>query len=173
MIKDRDKSISLVVFAMVLLSALLSSCRDTDDKRLRIGDQAPDFSITDLRGVVISSESWRGHPVILRFWDTECKYCRADTPIFNRYFDHYQKRGLKVLYVATGNETRERVENFIADLAIDFPVALDRGQKVASAYQVTMVPQTIFISPDQKIITAVLGGVGEAELEELIGNYLQ
>ena len=140
---------------------------------MRIGDRAPDFSISDLQGTLISSDSWRGHPVILRFWDTECKYCRADTPIFNHYFDQYQKRGLKVLYVATGNETLERVQDFIADLEIDFPVALDSDQKVASAYQVTMVPQTVFISPDQKIITAVLGGVSEAELQELIGNYLQ
>jgi hypothetical protein len=45
--------------------------------------------------------------------------------------------------------------------------------RMAADYQVTIVPQTIFISPDQTIITAVLGGVSAAELEEIIGSFLQ
>ncbi len=158
---------------LVLFTLLFSSCTPAEPERLKIGDRAPDFQIATLSGTLISSEKWRGFPVILRFWDTECKYCRADTPIINYYFNKYQQRGLKVLYVATGNETVERVEQFIKDLDIIFPVALDKDLSLAAAYQIRIVPQTIFISPDQKIITAVLGGLGEAELEELLGSYLQ
>ena len=77
-----------------------------------------------------------------------------------------------VLYVATANETIERVKAYIEELDIGFPVALDKDGAMARDYQVSLVPQTIFISPEQKIITAVLGGVGEAELQELLGPYL-
>jgi peroxiredoxin len=157
---------------VVIFTFVLVGCGNDEPYRLKIGDRAPEFKITDLDGVLISSEEWRGFPVILRFWDTECKYCRADTPIFNRYFDDYRQRGLKVLYVATGNETLERIDAFVKDLEIIFPVAFDSDGTLADAYQVKMVPQTIFISPDQKIITAILGGVGAAELEELIGGFL-
>jgi peroxiredoxin len=139
---------------------------------LKIGDRAPAFSVVDLQGQAIASESWQGSPVILRFWDTECKYCRADSPIINSYFDTYREQGLKVLYVATANETIERVKAYMEELDIGFPVALDKDGSMARDYQVSLVPQTIFISPDQKIITAVLGGVGEAELQELLGPYL-
>ena len=159
--------------ALFFLTVLLViGCSDEKTGRLKIGDRAPTFSIIDLQGQTISSRAWRGSPVILRFWDTECKYCRADSPLINSYFDTYQNRGLKVLYVATTNETEERVRRFIDDLDIGFPVALDRDGKMAEDYQVSLVPQTIFISPDQKIITAILGGVGEAELQELLGPYL-
>ncbi len=157
----------------VLLILLAAACSSGNVDRLKIGDQAPDFSITDLNGVSISAAAWRGSPLILRFWDTECKYCRADTPIVNRFFDQYQERGLKVLYVAMANETIGGVKSFIQDLDIVFPVALDHDGTMAADYQVRMVPQTIFISPDQKIITAILGGVGEAEIEELVGKYLK
>jgi peroxiredoxin len=162
-----------VVVLLTLFVLVASGCGPAEPERLKIGDRAPGFSITDLEGTLRSSEMWRGSPVILRFWDTECKYCRADTPIINSYFDKYQQRGLKVLYVATGNETVERVENFINELNIIFPVALDHDRSLATAYQIRIVPQTIFISPDQKIITAVLGGLGDAELEELLGEYLK
>ena len=159
--------------ALFFLTVLLViGCSDEKTGRLKIGDRAPAFTIIDLQGQTISSRGWRGFPVILRFWDTECKYCRADSPLINSYFDTYQNRGLKVLYVATTNETEERVRRFIDDLDIGFPVALDRDGKMAEDYQVSLVPQTIFISPDQKIITAILGGVGEAELQELLGPYL-
>ena len=159
--------------ALFFLSVVLViGCSDEKTGRLKIGDRAPAFTIVDLQGQTISSRAWRGFPVILRFWDTECKYCRADSPLINSYFDTYQNRGLKVLYVATANETEERVRSFIDDLDIGFPVALDRDGKMAEDYQVSLVPQTIFISPDQKIITAILGGVGEAELQELLGPYL-
>ena len=150
----------------------MGGCKDEGTGRLKIGDRAPDFTIVDLQGQTISSEMWGGSPVILRFWDTDCKYCRADSPIINHYFDTYQSRGLKVLYVATSSETVERVSTFISDLDITFPVALDKDGKMAADYQVSLVPQTIFISPDKKIITAILGGVGEAELQELLGPYL-
>ncbi len=158
------------LFSLTVL--LVIGCSDEKIGRLKIGDRAPAFSIVDLQGQTISSQGWRGSPVILRFWDTECKYCRADSPIINSYFDTYQQGGLKVLYVATSNETVERVSRFIDDLDIGFPVALDKDGKMAEDYQVSLVPQTIFISPDQKIITAILGGVGEAELQELLGPYL-
>ena len=65
------------------------------------------------------------------------------------------------------------MKSFIQDLDIVFPVALDQDGTMAADYQVRMVPQTIFISPDQKIITAILGGVGEAEIEELVGKYFR
>jgi len=162
----------MLLFITVTFTGALVGCGSDEPYRLKIGDRAPDYQVTDLDGLLISSDKWRGFPVILRFWDTECKYCRADTPIFNRYFDDYRQRGLKVLYVATGNETLERIDAFIKDLDIIFPVAFDTDGKLAESYQVKMVPQTIFISPDQKIITAILGGVGEAELKELVGEFL-
>ena len=160
-------------FALVCVFTLLvEACSGDRSGRLKIGDRAPAFTIVDLEGQAISSENWQGSPVILRFWDTECKYCRADSPIINSYFDTYREQGLKVLYVATANETIERVKAYIEELDIGFPVALDKDGSMARDYQVSMVPQTVFISPDQKIISAVLGGVGEAELEELLGSYL-
>lgn len=160
-------------FALVCFFTLLvAACSGDDSGRLKIGDRAPAFTIVDLEGQAITSENWQGSPVILRFWDTECKYCRADSPIINSYFDTYREQGLKVLYVATANETIERVKTYIEELDIGFPVALDKDGAMARDYQVSLVPQTVFISPDQKIITAVLGGVGEAELQELLGPYL-
>jgi len=163
----------LLLSVCAMFTLLMSGCGQDTPERLRIGDDAPPFSIIDLEGERRSLDDWTGFPIILRFWDTECKYCRADSPIIDRYFNRFRERGLKVLYVATPNETEARVRSFIADIDIGFPVALDTSGNMTEDYQVNIVPQTIFISPERKIMTAMLGGVGEAELEELLGPYLK
>ncbi len=164
---------ALTLVAVFLLLPGIVGCESGNPQKLKIGDRMPAFEISDLQGNQISSKKWRGTPIILRFWDTECKYCRADTPLFNRYFDKYKERGLNVLYVATGSETPATVKQFVSDLDIIFPVAHDLDGKMADEFLVKITPQTIIISPEQKILSAILGGVSEAELEELIGGYLK
>jgi len=161
-------------FTLLLLTIafIFSACEGGENKVLAVGDQAPDFSAPSLADEQIQLSKWKGSPVVLRFWSTECKYCRADTPVFNYYFDKYKKRGLHVLYINTGLEALAVVRKFVDDLEIAFPVIKDGGEAIGLQYNVKFVPQTIFISPDGRIVTAILGGVGEAEFKEILGKYL-
>ena len=162
------KFISLLLFIVLFCSA----CGDGKKRPLAVGDKAPDFTVVSLSGETIQLGDWKGSPVILRFWSTDCKYCRADTPIFNQYFDKYNSKGLHLLYVNTGFDSIEEMQSFVTDLDIIFPVIGVGGTALAAQYNVKIVPQTIFIAPDGTILTAILGGVGEAELSEILGKYL-
>ncbi len=158
---------------LVLITVFfLSACGGGGEKVLAVGDMAPEFRAVGLQGEKIQLSEWKGSPVILRFWSTDCKYCRADTPIFNYYFENYKEKGLRVVYVNTGEESMALVKEFVADLEITFPVIKEGGQAIATQYNVKIVPQTIFISPEGIILTAILGGVGEAEFKEILGNFL-
>jgi peroxiredoxin len=166
-------SLSWVALAILMLAAvLLHGCKDAKStRRIMINDPAPVFSTRDLDGKTVDLAAFKGSPVVLRFWAVDCKYCRADTPIFNRYFDKYRDRGLKVVYInSTADE--KTVREFVADLEIGFPVVLDVTGAISASYNVKITPQTIIISPDQKIMAAILGGVSEPELQGLLGAYL-
>ncbi|MFZ5775438.1 MAG: peroxiredoxin family protein [Thermodesulfobacteriota bacterium] len=141
-------------------------------KKLKIGDVAPDFTATDLNGQPISLAGYQGKPVILRFWSTDCKYCRADTPIFNQYFEKYREAGLRVVYV-NRNSDEATVRGFVSDLEIGFPVVLDRDGAISEAYTIKVEPQTVVIGPDHRILAAILGGVSEEELRRLLGGFLE
>ncbi|MEW6593863.1 MAG: TlpA disulfide reductase family protein [Thermodesulfobacteriota bacterium] len=158
----------VAVFVLLFLAACSGG---RQERPLKIGDQAPIFTARDLDGQTISLAAWRGKPVILRFWSTDCKYCRADTPIFNTYFDKYRERGLRVVYISR-NPDEKTVRDFVADLGIRFPVVIDAKGELAALYHVKIDPQTIVIDPQQKIVAAILGGVSEAELQKLLGTYL-
>lgn len=158
-------------FLSVILILLFSGCSaDRTPTKIKIGDAAPDFQVTDLEGNIFDLSAHRGSPVVLRFWSTDCKYCRADTPIFNYYFNKYKEKGLIVLYINRGSDEKT-VKDFVDDLEIEFPVVLDKDSSISKSYNIRLEPQTIIISPDHHILAAILGGVSEQEFEELLGGY--
>lgn len=161
----------LYLLCTVFLALAACSGGDQAVKKLKLGDQAPDFSGTDLNGQPVSLAAYQGQPVILRFWSTDCKFCRADTPIFNQYFENYKEAGLRVVYVNRHSD-EATVRKFVADLEIGFPVLIDKDGTISSRYNIKVEPQTIVISPEHKIIAAILGGVSEAELKSLLGEHL-
>lgn len=159
--------------SVLVLLVLVAGCTGgAAEKPLKLGDEAPSFTARDLAGQTVSLAAWRGKPVVLRFWSTDCKFCRADTPIFNAYFDKYREQGLQVVYISR-NPDEKTVRDFVADLDIRFPVVIDTKGELAALYHVKVDPQTIVIDPQQKIVAAILGGVSEAELRKLLGGYLE
>jgi len=160
-------------FAAIFLMLSPFGCTSQPERReLRLGDTAPDFAIKDLNGGVQVLSSKKGHPVVLRFFETDCRFCKADTPVFSRYYNENKSKGLEVIYIGSFYEDEKALRAFVDELKTDFPVAADEKGKLADLYGIRAYPQTIFISPDQKLLAALLGGVGEAELEEIFKEYL-
>lgn len=158
---------------LLLVGLMLAGCGGDSSPPVKIGDPAPDFIVQGLDGKPISLADYQGAPVVLRFFLTDCKFCRADTPVLNRYYTRYQARGLRVLYVDTLGIDRHTLETFSTELGITFPVAQDSSGKIAASYKVKALPQTIILDPDHKIIAAILGGLSEPELDRLLSPYLQ
>ncbi len=164
-------SVRIVVSCALLLLLVSLGC-EKKSKRLEVGDKAPDFSATAMDGSPLQLSAWKGKPVILRFWETSCRFCQADAPVINGYYEKNKNKGLTIVYISVGAETTQRITAFTNKFDIDFPVIFDTEQRIAPLYNVQFAPQTIFIAPDQKIIAALPGGVGEAELDEIIGKFL-
>ncbi|GAB4337783.1 MAG: hypothetical protein Kow0089_09250 [Desulfobulbaceae bacterium] len=159
------------IIVAFLLPLLFSGCGNEAPPKLKVGDPAPPFSLVDLDGRKIRLDDFRGHPVLLRFFLTDCNYCRADTPVFNAFYDTYREKGLGVVYIDSLGLDTKVVQAFATELGIRFPVAQDREGKVSALYHVRALPQTIVLDPDHRIAAAILGGVSESELEKLLAPY--
>jgi len=168
------KQLQLQLFSLLALfccAILLPGCGRQEPKPLRVGDPAPQFAATDLAGAPVSLATLAGRPVILRFWSTECKFCRADTPIFNRFYTTHAPAGLEVFYVNT-SQSEADVRRFIQELQVLFPVIRDPGGEIAQLFHIKAQPITIVLGPDHRVLAALLGGVSEAELHTLLAPYL-
>jgi len=172
-IQKTDRIIRWQVFLLVclLLPMLLTACSQEETKKLEVGDSAPAFTLQDLDGNIFNLSDLKGSPVVLRFFLVDCKFCRADTPVFNEFYTQYHKKGLQMLYIDSLGIDQKVVEGFVNELGILFPVAQDEGGTVSSSYNVRALPQTIVLDPEHKIIAAILGGVSEPELTQLLSPY--
>jgi peroxiredoxin len=158
----------------VLLCVFLVGCRQEPVRQdFRLGDPAPDFAARDLDGGVVVLSSLRGKAIILRFFESDCRFCKADTPVLADLSQRYRQQGLVVLYVGSFYERESALRGFVAEQGIDFPVIMDQGAKLADLYRIKVYPQTFFISPEQKLVGALLGAVGAAEVREIFAPYVQ
>ena len=70
------QSVALICIFGFLLARLLIGCdreHETPPAKLQLGDSAADFSAKDLDGNVIILSSLCGGPVVLRFFETNCR----------------------------------------------------------------------------------------------------
>lgn len=160
------------VLLLLFLLLCVGCSPEQEIKELAVGDVAPDFAIKDLQDNIVMLSYYKNKPVVLRFFETDCRFCRADTPIINVYYNKYKDKGLEVFYIAANHETKEKLDSFVGDLEIGFPVIHDKDAKIADLYNVFLYPQTIMIAPDQKVLAIIPGGVGEAELDEMVGPFI-
>jgi peroxiredoxin len=164
----------IIAFLYIAVSFLvLNGCSGDNKKAIRTGDALPPFSATDLDGKAFSLASHKGSPVIVRFFLLDCPYCKADTPIFNKFYDKYRKKGLEIVYINNNGTNSDEVKKFADDLAVHFPVVFDPEGKIAKQYNIKAQPVALILSPEHKLLAALLGGVSEAELNELLGHYFQ
>ncbi len=93
---------------------------------LAVGQRAPDFTAELLDGRTVSLSDFRGHPVLVNFWATWCGPCRKEMPDFQTVYDARSADGFVVLAV-NNMERKSDVAQFIGDLGVTYPVALDES----------------------------------------------
>ncbi len=99
------------------------------------GDQAPDFTLTDQHGHVVTLSAFRGQTVVVYF------YPKADTPgcttqacgVRNHRAD-YDEAGAVVLGISP--DPLAPIKNFADKYGLEFPLLADEDHAVAEAYGV-------------------------------------
>jgi thiol-disulfide isomerase/thioredoxin len=113
---------------------------------LQIGEVAPDFRLKRLAEGEASLSELRGRPVLVNFWASWCKPCRAEMPEIISAYQAHRDAGLEVLAVnLTDQERMKDVRKFTAEVGLPFTVLLDQKGDVRERYGLTAVPTSIFI----------------------------
>lgn len=154
----------VVIGGFVVISGLLNG-----EKALAEGDVAPDFSLTNLEGQVVSLSDYSGQPIMLNFWGTFCEPCVIEMPLFEEYYKQYED--LVVLGVNL-DEPPLTVRRFVNDLKLTFPILLDKTI-VSKQYDVRRYPTTFFINRDGVIEHKVVMLLDEQRLAPLVAQLLQ
>ena len=118
--------------------------------------QLPSVNIKDMEGnsVNFSKISNNGKPMIISFWATWCKPCKAElNTIAEEYDDWVDETGVKLVAVSIDDaRSSSRVEPYVNAQGWEYLVLMDPNSDLRRAMGVNNVPHTFLINGAGKIV---------------------
>jgi len=109
------------------------------------GRVAPRFRAAKLGGGEVALADHReADVVLLDFWATWCGPCVRSLPKLAEIAERYDGRSVRVYAINVG-EDAATIEAFLKKHGLTLPVLLDAESKIARAYNVNAIPQTVLI----------------------------
>ena len=124
---------------------------------LEVGMQAPDFTLRNLNGNLEGLSKFKDKVVILNFWATWCAPCLEEMPAFEKLYRRYRSQGLTVIAVSLDKGDKSKVEKFVDEHSLTFPVLLDLDGIAERIYPSFTIPFTYVIDKRGRIAARVDG----------------
>ena len=109
-----------------------------------------DFTLKDLSDKTWTFSELRGKVVLVNFWATWCPPCRKEMPDLDQLYKRFGSKGLVVLGIS--DEEMGKVEPFVREKTVSFPVLLDPGRKVHKMFVVEGIPKSFVYDREGKLV---------------------
>ena len=122
------------------------------------------FTVHDLDGKAISSESFRGKVTIVNFWATWCPPCRAEIPDLVALQDKYRDQ-LQIIGVSQDETGPEVVRQFAAEHRMNYPIVMSTPELERIFTGIYALPTSFIIDRDVQIVQKHVGMLNAATTE--------
>ena len=123
---------------------------------LNLNAQLPNIKLKDVTGnsINLSEISNNGNPIIISFWATWCKPCKAElNAIAEEFEDWVDETGVKLIAISIDDaRSSSRVEPYVNAMGWEYTVLMDPNGDMKRAMNVNNVPHTFLLNGDKKIV---------------------
>lgn len=122
---------------------------------LEIGQPVPSLEAPDISGKPVSLADFRGKYVLLDFWATWCRDCRADLPAMKALYNAYGPKGLEFLGISFDTDPQSLLsfglENEIPWMVVCNQVAW-KENPISAAFDIHWIPTLMLIDPEGRLL---------------------
>ena len=122
---------------------------------VRIGEMAPDFTITLTDGKQVTLSSLRGKVVMLQFTASWCGVCRKEMPFIEKdiWLKHKDNADFALIGIDR-DEPLEKVLAFAKSTGVTYPLGLDPGADIFAKYALrdAGITRNVLIDREGKIV---------------------
>lgn len=122
---------------------------------VRVGEMAPDFTITLTDGRQVTLSSLRGKVVMLQFTASWCGVCRKEMPFIEKdiWLKHKENAGFALIGIDR-DEPLDKVQAFAKSTGVTYPLGLDPGADIFAKYALreSGITRNVLIDKEGKIV---------------------
>ena len=127
-----------------------------------------DFTLKDLSGKSWTFSELRGKVVLMNFWATWCPPCRKEMPDLETLYRRFGAKGFVVLGIS--DEDAAKVEPFVRERKVSFPVLLDPERKVNKMFVVEGIPKSFVYDREGKLAAQSIDMRTQKQFLEMLGK---
>jgi thiol-disulfide isomerase/thioredoxin len=177
---NERSSFAGLAIVVAVLGLLVGAGRACHGQSAMVGRDAPDFSLSVVAngtevggdGASLNMAKLRGHPVVLDFWATWCRYCRAELPAVDALAKRWRDKGVVVVGVNTDKPEEGDPAQYARSHGMSFPIVSDSAGAASRAYGIESLPTVVVLSSSGKVVAVHAGVAGGDELEDLVSKAL-
>ncbi|PXW16379.1 cytochrome c biogenesis protein DipZ [Paraburkholderia caballeronis] len=175
---DHMASASMQGSASMQASASMRAAQHAPSAALPVEGELPslDGAVQWLNSPPLTAAALRGKVVLVDFWTYSCINCLRALPYVKAWADKYRANGLVVIGVHAPEFAFEKdignVRRAVADLKIDYPVAIDNRYAIWRAFDNQYWPAHYFVDANGKIRHHHFGEGDYRESEQTIRQLL-
>lgn len=164
-VRLRVAGAAVVIVAIVIAFAVIGIPQATHAAR-----PAPPFDLAGLDGTGrIRLADHLGTPVLINFWASWCTPCREEMPELEELSQRF--RGQLVVIGIDMNDDPAKARSLASELSITYPLVVDDSNDTVRAYDVTVVPSSMFVTAEGTLVARSSGKPSKQQLEEMLSEY--
>ena len=122
-----------------------------------VGDQVPDFELTNTDGTPFNTADLRGKVIVLNFFATWCGPCKMELTHLQDVWDEFRNnRDFRMLVVGR-EESDDGLRAFQQEQGFNFPMASDPDRSIFDKFASQSIPRTYLISRQGTIVYQCTG----------------
>jgi peroxiredoxin len=178
-LSDQDAQMMLMVLQQEIRQKQMQQMQQNPqsqpgaDSKIQMGQPAPEISLPTPEGEELSLSDLRGKVVLIDFWASWCKPCRAENPVVVQAYNQYKDQGFEILGVSL-DRSKEAWLQAIEKDGLTWPHVSDLqfwNSAAAKEYGVSAIPYTVLVDREGNVIAERLrGGSLNAKLAEIFGE---